>query len=68
MGNKTITRDMSIEQLVELKEEAVDFLFKKDIRCIRCGEPIWDSIGEAARKKGFSDEQIDQLVDELNAL
>ena len=68
MGDRTITRHMTIEDLVEAKEAAIDFLFKKDIRCIRCGEPIWDTIEEAARKKDFSDEQIDQLVAELNSL
>ncbi len=68
MADCTIARDMTIEDLVELKEEAIEFLFKRDIRCIRCGEPIWDTIEEAARKKGFSEEAIDQLVAELNRL
>ena len=61
MAEIKITRDMKIEQLVELKEEAVSFLFRKNIRCIRCGEPVWDSIEEAARKKDYSEEEIDQL-------
>ncbi len=68
MTETKITRDMKIEQLVELKEEAVSFLFNKNIRCIRCGEPVWDSIEEAARKKDYSEEEIDQLIEELNQL
>ncbi len=68
MTETKITRDMKIEQLVELKEEAVSFLFNKNIRCIRCGEPVWDSIEEAARKKDYSEEDIDQLIEELNQL
>lgn len=68
MTDRTITREMTIEDLVEMKEEAVDFLFKRDIRCIRCGEPIWDTIEAAARKKAYSEEAIDRLVDELNTL
>lgn len=68
MAETVITRDMKIEQLVELKQEAVSYLFNKNIRCIRCGEPVWDSIEEAARKKDYSDAEIDQLIEELNQL
>ena len=68
MAETKVTRDMKIEQLGELKEDAVSFLFNKNIRCIRCGEPTWDTIEEAARKKDYSDDEIDQLVEELNQL
>lgn len=64
----TITRDMTIEDLVEKKGTAVSFLAERNIRCIRCGEPIWDTIEEAARKKGMTESAIDQLVEELNRL
>jgi len=68
MAETKITRDMKIEQLIEIKEEAVSFLFNKNIRCIRCGEPTWDTIEEAARKKDYSEAEIDQLIEELNQL
>jgi tRNA A37 threonylcarbamoyltransferase TsaD len=68
MAETIITRDMKIEQLVELKEDAVGYLFDKNIRCIRCGEPVWDTIEDAARKKDYSEAEIDQLLDELNRL
>ncbi len=68
MEGKNITRDMTIEQLVELKEDAVGYLFHKKIRCIRCGEPVWDTIGDAARKAGYSETEITRLIEDLNAL
>lgn len=68
MEENRITRDMTIERLVELKEDAVGYLFHKRIRCIRCGEPVWDTIEAAARKVNYSEEEIDLLVDELNNL
>ena len=68
MGETLITRDMKIEQLVELKADAIAYLFNKNIRCIRCGEPVWDTIEEAARKKNYSDAEIDELLDDLNRL
>jgi uncharacterized protein with PIN domain len=68
MSETMITREMKIEQLVELKADAVGYLFHKRIRCIRCGEPVWDTIEEAARKVNYSEEEIDQLIEELNHL
>ncbi|MCK5912426.1 MAG: hypothetical protein KAG12_01005 [Desulfuromusa sp.] len=68
MAETIITRDMKIEQLVELKEDAVGYLFHKNIRCIRCGEPVWDTIEEAARKKDYTEDEIDVLMEELNRL
>ncbi|AEI15909.1 hypothetical protein Flexsi_2294 [Flexistipes sinusarabici DSM 4947] len=63
-----ITKDTTIEDLVEVKDEAVQYLKNKGIRCILCGEPIWGTIEEAAKEKGFSDEEISEIVVELNNL
>jgi len=63
-----ITRDMTLEELVEIKEAAIGYLFKKDIRCILCGEPVTDTIEHAAKIKNYSDEEIDQILSDLNAL
>ena len=63
-----VTRQTSIETLIEHVPDAVSYLFRKGVRCIRCGEPIWGTLEEAAREKGFSDEEIDLVVDELNEL
>lgn len=68
MADTPITRDMKIEQLVELKPDAVGYLFHKKIRCIRCGEPVWDTIEEAARLKDYTEAEIDELIDDLNQL
>ncbi len=63
-----ITKETTIEELVETKDEAVQYLKDKGIRCILCGEPIWGTVEEAAKEKGFSDEEISQIVNELNEL
>ena len=63
-----ISKDISIEDLVHLNAEAVTYLYKKGIRCIACGEPIWGTLEEAAREKGFDDEAIEGFVKELNEL
>jgi methionine synthase II (cobalamin-independent) len=63
-----ITKDISIEELVDLKKAAVRYLSEKGIKCIACGEPIWGTLEEAAREKGFGEDEIASFVRELNAL
>ncbi len=60
-----INKDTSIEELVERVPEAVEYLMKEGIKCIACGEPIWGTLEEAAREKGFGDEEIERFVKEL---
>jgi methionine synthase II (cobalamin-independent) len=63
-----ITKDIAIEDLVKILPEAISYLSKQGIRCIRCGEPLWGTLEDAAREKGFSDADIGRFVAELNDL
>ncbi len=63
-----ITKDISIEELVEKYPFSVDYLAKNGIRCIVCGEPIWGTLEEASEEKGFDAEAIKKFVKELNDL
>ena len=62
---KTITKKITIEELIEIIPESVKYLSQKGIRCIACGEPIWGTLEEAAKEKNFSDEDIEGFVREL---
>ncbi len=64
MIDKTIT----IEDLVETVSGSVKYLMEQGIKCIACGEPIWGTLEEAAKEKGFNDEEIDKFVNNLNNL
>jgi len=64
----SITKDILIEELVEDYPFSVRYLMEKGIRCIMCGEPIWGTLEEAAREKGFDEEQIAAFVKEMNEL
>jgi methionine synthase II (cobalamin-independent) len=63
-----ITRDILIEELINNYSFAVRYLMEKGIRCIRCGEPIWGTLEEAAKEKDFDDEAIEIFVKEMTAL
>ena len=58
----------TIEELVEKVPGAVHYLSEKGIRCIRCGQPIWGTLGEAAREKGYGEDDITGFVKDLNEL
>jgi methionine synthase II (cobalamin-independent) len=63
-----ISRESTIEEIVYQSAAAVRYLREKGIKCIACGEPIWGTLEEAARKKGFDDEAIDRFVKEIMEL
>jgi hypothetical protein len=65
MQDMDISRDSIIEDLVNDHPKAVVFLMEKGIRCLRCGEPIWGTLGSAMDEKSIpSDEQL-RLVEQL---
>lgn len=63
-----ISKSITIEDLVEEYPFSVQYLSEKGIRCIKCGEPIWGTLEEACKEKGFENEQIEVFVKELNLL
>ena len=63
-----ITKEITIEELVESIPESVNFLMEKGIKCIACGEPIWGTLEDAAKEKGFSDSDINEVVEKIKTL
>ncbi len=65
---KMIKKDVLIEDLVVDYPESIKYLMDQGIHCMVCGEPIWGTFEQVARDKGFSDEAIDHMVDELGKM
>lgn len=63
-----ITPEIIIEDLIDAVPSSVQYLMNEGIRCVRCGEPIWGTLREAAEEKGFKEEDISRFVKELAAL
>ncbi len=61
-----VTKNIPIEELVTNFPFAVNYLMTKGIKCIVCGEPIWGTLEDAAKERGFSDREVEDLVEELN--
>jgi hypothetical protein len=63
-----ITKSSNIEDIVNINSGFVGYLSIHGIRCIRCGEPIWCTLEEAAAQKGYNQEQIQHFIDEMNLM
>lgn len=64
----SISKDITIEELVEQVPESVSYLRQKGIVCIVCGEPVWGTLYELASQKGYTDEEIEVMVAEVKKL
>ena len=63
-----ITKDITIEELTETVAESVKYLMEEGIRCIVCGEPIWGTLEEAVLEKGFTKDDLNRFVKELQQI
>lgn len=63
-----ITKNITIEDLVNNYVFTVTYLSKKGIRCIACGEPIWGTLGEAVLEKGFTESDLEIFIAEMQEL
>jgi hypothetical protein len=63
-----IRRDTPIEDLVDALPESVGYLLRRGIPTVVCGEPIWGTLEDVAKGKGYTDPQVDEIVADLRAL
>ncbi|GEM_PF-295132 len=63
-----ITREISIEDLIIIYPFARHYLAQKGIRCVACGEAVWLTLEEAAWERGFDDDAVDVVVNELRLM
>ena len=66
--NTKIDKTISIEELLSLIPTSVNYLSEKRIRCFVCGDPIWGTLESASLEKGFTPNDVDTFVKEINEL
>ena len=59
-----ITRDMTIEDVVQQFPETIEVFSRHGVGCLGCSAAQYDSIGQGAAIHGLD---VEQLVQELNA-
>ncbi|MDR3610528.1 MAG: DUF1858 domain-containing protein [Ignavibacteriaceae bacterium] len=65
---KIITKNDEIEFILKNILDALPYLMKKGVCGISCGEPSWGILDSTAKEKGFTDLEIDRIVNDLNEL
>ena len=68
MKNRKIDKSITIEELLAVKPASVSYLMEHGIKCIACGEPVWGTLESVSKSKGFSNNDIDRFVEELNQI
>jgi len=63
-----ISKEISIEELVQTVPDSVRYMMEKGVKCLACGEPIWGTLESASKEKGFTENDIQKFVDDLNSL
>lgn len=66
MSRAFVRPEITVEELIELHPRAVDFLMDRGIVCVKCGEPVWGTLGELISRKGLGVlETVSRLADYL---
>jgi hypothetical protein len=63
-----VTEDIYIEDLVEERPKAVKYLLEKDIICIKCGAPVWETLGSLLERHGIKGKEKKRIIAEINEL
>lgn len=63
-----ITRDITIKQLIFAFPASTSYFMKYKVRLLVSGDARWGTLEEVLVKKNFNDEDIDRMIEELNAL
>ncbi|MBU0520107.1 DUF1858 domain-containing protein [bacterium] len=60
-----ITKDTYVEDMVRDYPKTVSILMRRGVVCIKCGEPVWGTLGETLDRAGKDDQE--DIIAELNA-
>jgi hypothetical protein len=65
---RAISKDDEIEFIFKNIPDSLLYLMKKGVCGLNCGQPVWGTLANAAKERGFSAVEIDMIVDDLNSL
>jgi len=63
-----IDRNTPIREIVEKYPYLIDFLLKEGIKCIECGDVLWGTLEEEAKRQGVSEEDLNRIIQEAGEL
>lgn len=63
---RTINRDMTIGEILQIEPMIANILMGHGMHCISCGAAVGETLEEACYVHGFEDDFIDTMVDQIN--
>jgi hydroxylamine reductase len=66
MKNKKITKDMSMNEILQSNPDAAEILFTSGMGCVGCPMAQMETLEEGCEAHGMTKKDIDKLVEKLN--
>jgi len=63
-----ISKDMIIADIVDKHPALVPFIMDYGVHCIGCGIAMFETLGEGFSGHGYTVEEIDKAVEDLNKI
>ena len=63
-----ITKEMSIEEIINRIPNSAEIMFSKGLHCVGCHVAASESLEQGAKAHGLSDKKIADMVKEINKL
>lgn len=63
-----ITKEMSIEEIINKIPNAAEVMFSKGLHCVGCHVAASESLEQGAKAHGLTDKQIANMVKEINKI
>jgi hypothetical protein len=63
-----ITQGTDVQELIAAKPELLSYLIQVGLCGLNCGAPEAGTIALIAKEKGFTNKQVDEILQQLNKL
>ena len=57
-----------ISEIVEKYPYLIEHLLKHGIKCMVCGDVVWGTLEEEARRQGITSEELHRIIEEANRI
>ena len=61
-----VTKEMTIGDVLKNHPEAIEIMLSHGLHCVGCSVQYWETVEGGCKGHGFSDEKINQLINEIN--
>ena len=61
-----ITKDMTVTDILSVDEDIANILMSKGMHCIHCMAAFGESLEQAMQVHGYSAEDVDAIVEQIN--